>query len=203
MANILEVKNLNYTIGKIKILDNVNFYIPSGKICAFLGRNGAGKSTTIKCILGLIRNYDNGGGITCNGEFVSSPVVRKFIGYVPENDALPKMSAFNFLLEQAMYIGLSRNDAIKQIKCLCRAFDFSYDRLQISTNHFSSGVKKTIILIQSLLGSPKLVIMDEPTLSLDFETRLLFYKLITKLKHKGISFFISTHNLFEIKNFAD
>jgi ABC-type multidrug transport system ATPase subunit len=122
---------------------------------------------------------------------------------VPENIILPKMSSIHFLLEQAEYLGLKRKQAIEQIKYLCTALDFPFDRLKIATNHLSAGLKKIIMLIQSFLGSPKLLIMDEPTDNLDFETRLLFYKLILNLKQKGVSFLISTHNLYEVSQFAD
>jgi ABC-type multidrug transport system ATPase subunit len=205
MNNILEVNSLSYSIHKTKILDDISFYIPNSKICAFLGKNGAGKSTTIKCILGLIKNYhtSSGGGVTCDGAPTSQPKNRKFIGYVSENNVLPKLSSLSFLLEQATYIGLKHDKAISQIKEFCKALDFPYERLKISTSRLSAGLKKVVILIQALLGNPKLVIMDEPTTNLDFETRLLFYKLIIKLKNKGITFLISTHNFFEIKEFAN
>jgi ABC-2 type transport system ATP-binding protein len=202
MKRMLDVQNLNYNIKKIKILDNVSFNIPAGKICAFLGKNGAGKSTTIKCILSLIKNY-SAKKINCNGQSTKFTDTRKLIGYAPEHNLLPKMTSLNFLLEQAAYVGLSKSQAQKQIKILCEALDFSYERLNISVSDLSSGLQKVIVIIQSLLGNPKLLIMDEPTMNLDFETRLLFYKLIMKLKSKGMTFFISTHNFYEIRQFAN
>ncbi|MDR3330009.1 MAG: ABC transporter ATP-binding protein [Mycoplasmataceae bacterium] len=200
MENILVVHKLNKAIGKDKILRNVSFSVPKGKICAFIGPNGAGKTTTIKSIMGLFRY--NSGEITVNGLNTKKIASHKFIGYVPEKENFPKVKARSFIRMMASLSGMKRRDIKTEIKYYERVFDIK-NRLHINLNSMSSGQKKKVMIIQSLIHDPELIIMDEPTENLDPDTRDTFYKLMNKLKKCGKSIFISTHNLDEIQNYAD
>jgi ABC-2 type transport system ATP-binding protein len=200
MTNVLEVKNLKKVIDGEKILNNISFHVPKGKLCAFIGHNGAGKTTTIKSILSLYRY--NSGDIFING--ISSKKIKshRIIGYVPEKENFPKIRARTFLKMMASLYGVPKkiiDSRIKYYECI-----FSLKkRLHIDLNRMSSGQKKKIMIIQSLLHDPQLLIMDEPTENLDPDTRDVFYRLVKKLKKEGKTIFISTHNLDEIQNFAD
>jgi ABC-2 type transport system ATP-binding protein len=200
MQSVLQVKNLKRIIDGEKILNNVSFDVPKGKLCAFIGHNGAGKTTTIKSILSLYR-YDDG-EILING--INSKKIRshKIIGYVPEKENFPKIKAIKFLRMMASLYDVPKYLVEQRIKYYERIFSLKR-RLNINLNSMSSGQKKKIMIIQSLLHDPELIIMDEPTENLDPDTRDIFYRLVNKLKRKGKTIFISTHNLDEIQNFTD
>jgi ABC-2 type transport system ATP-binding protein len=200
MSNVLEVQGLKKVIDGEKILDNISFCVPKGKLCAFIGHNGAGKTTTIKSILSLYR-YDSGtiliDGI--NSKKISS---HRVLGYVPEKENFPKIRAKVFLQMMASLYDMPRNITKSKIKYYEHIFGLK-NRLNINLSSMSSGQKKKIMIIQSLLHDPQLLIMDEPTENLDPDTRDIFYRLMNKLKKQGRTIFISTHNLDEIQNFAD
>jgi ABC-2 type transport system ATP-binding protein len=195
--NVLVIEKLNKKIGKELILNNISFSIPKGKIVAFVGHNGAGKTTTIKSIMGLYR-FDSG-TITINGINTKKIQSHKYVGYVPEKENFPKISAKSFLLMMAGLYGVKRQRALTLIKHYEYVFSLK-NRLHINLNSMSSGQKKKIMIIQSLLHEPDLLIMDEPTENLDPDTRDVFYKVVKKLQRQGKTLFISTHNLDEIQH---
>jgi ABC-type multidrug transport system ATPase subunit len=100
---VLQVKKINYSINKIKILDEVSFIVPDNKICAFIGKNGAGKTTVIKSILNLLKTYT--GNIMINSISSMDSESRATLSYCPEKEELPNMIIYDFLLEQACYSG--------------------------------------------------------------------------------------------------
>jgi ABC-2 type transport system ATP-binding protein len=200
MANTLEVKKLKRVIDHEKILDDISFYVPSGKLCAFIGHNGAGKTTTIKSILSLY-GYD-GGEIFINNINSRKIESHQIIGYVPEKENFPKIKAIKFLQMMAALYNVPKRVINSRIKYYEHIFSLK-NRLNINLSSMSSGQKKKIMIIQSLLHDPQLLIMDEPTENLDPDTRDIFYKLMQKLQKQGKTIFISTHNLDEIQNFTD
>jgi ABC-2 type transport system ATP-binding protein len=155
----------------------------------------------IKSILNLIKSYD--GVIKINNISSRLPRSRAFLGYCPEREELPSSTILDFLLEQAAYCGVKKSNALIQIHEMCKYFDFPKEKLKLNLRLLSSGLKKIIMLMQSFLGNRNLIILDEPTANLDFETRMLFYKFILSKSKTGTTFFISTHDLFEIKEFAN
>lgn len=198
--DILIIDKLNKTIGKEKILSNISFSIPRGVICAFIGHNGAGKTTTIKSIMNLY-HYDSG-TILIDGIDAKKISSHNLIGYVPEKENFPKIKTKKFLEMMASLNGLDKKAIKVAIAYYERVFNLKH-RLQIKLSNLSSGQKKKIMIIQALLHNPNLIIMDEPTENLDPDTRETFYQLIKKMKKQNKTFFISTHNLDEIQNFAD
>jgi ABC-2 type transport system ATP-binding protein len=200
MENALVVKNLRKTIDGERILNNISFEVPKGKLCAFIGHNGAGKTTTIKSILSLYK-YD-AGEITINGIDSKRIFSHRSLGYVPEKENFPKVKAIDFLKTMASLYDVPKHLIEERIKYYERIFSLKR-RLNINLNSMSSGQKKKIMIIQSLLHDPELIIMDEPTENLDPDTRDIFYRLVAKLKKRGKTIFISTHNLDEIENFTD
>jgi ABC-2 type transport system ATP-binding protein len=200
MEKALEIKNLKKNIDGEKILNNISFFVPVGKLCAFIGHNGAGKTTTIKSILSLYQ-YDSG-EIYIYGINSKKIMSHKLIGYIPEKENFPKVKAYKFLMMMASLYAVPKAVAHQRIQYYERIFGLR-NRLHLNLNNMSSGQKKKIMIIQSLLHDPKLLIMDEPTENLDPDTRETFYKLIKKLIKLNKTVFISTHNLDEIQNFTD
>jgi ABC-2 type transport system ATP-binding protein len=199
MNGSLKVSHLSLALGGSPILKDISFDIEPGSVCAFIGANGAGKTTTIKSIVGLYPYH--AGDITINGADAKSPQSHMHLGYVPEKENFPKISARRFLESCAEYFHLderTRNDIISKLMQLFGIDDIINRKLP----KMSSGQKKKILIIQALLHNPDLLIMDEPTENMDPDARLSFYEIIETLKQQGKTMFISTHNLDEIQKYA-
>lgn len=201
---ILQIKNLNANYGKLKILQDITFIIPQGKIVCLLGKNGAGKTTILKCVLGLIKDYR--GNITINGINAKLSESRKYISYIPaEFYKLNNTTIKKFLFEQGQLYGLNKKKTTIKLKQICKDIGYPYKRISLKFNVLSSGLKKVIIIMQALLNpNIKLIIADEPTTNLDFETKDIFLNLIKrKCQKQKISFLFSTHSVNELKKVVD
>ena len=199
----LEIKNLTKIVRNRKILDEVSFSVPKGSITIFVGENGAGKSTTIKCILDLF--YYNSGEIKILGIDSKNPLSRKNVGYVPEKENFTKNSFKNFLLQYGQLRNQSLVDLNNKINEYAKKFEIEH-LLHNKTNiaKLSSGQKKKILIILSLLNDEELFIMDEPTDNLDPKSRYTFYQIIDEInKKRKATFFICSHNLDEVGEHAN
>lgn len=200
---ILSVRNLSKRFGKKNkpaIID-VSFDVYPNHFHAFIGANGAGKTTTIKCIIGAYRKKE--GHVYINGIENIKPEAKEGIGYIPEYTKFPNhFTTYDYLLSLGRIMGISKNEAVYKINKLMHKMHVYGLRDQMP-NKFSSGQKKKIILIQALLTDPKLLIMDEPTANLDPKARIEFFEILKELQKEGSSFFISTHILSEVNNYAD
>jgi ABC-2 type transport system ATP-binding protein len=202
-STALEIKNLTKIIRNKKILDEVSFSVPKGSITIFVGENGAGKSTTIKCILDLF--YYNSGEIKILGVDSKNPLSRKSVGYVPEKENFTKNSFKNFLLQYGQLRNQSLADLNNKINEYAKKFEIEH-LLHSNTNiaKLSSGQKKKILIILSLLNDEELFIMDEPTDNLDPKSRYTFYQIIDEInKKRKATFFICSHNLDEVGEHAN
>ncbi len=188
----LEIKNLTKIIRNKKILDEVSFSVPKGSITIFVGENGAGKSTTIKCILDLF--YYNSGEIKILGVDSKNPLSRKSVGYVPEKENFTKNSFKNFLLQYGQLRNQSLADLNNKINEYAKKFEIEH-LLHSNTNiaKLSSGQKKKILIILSLLNDEELFIMDEPTDNLDPKSRYTFYQIIDEINKKEKQLFLFVH----------
>ena len=199
---ILSVRNLTKRFGKKPpAITDLNFDVMPGEFHAFIGANGAGKTTTIKCIIGAYLKKE--GTILINGIDNLKPEAKLNIGYIPEYTKFPPhFSTYEYLLSLGKIMGLPKALAEQRINTLLDKLHMSKIRNE-SPNKFSSGQKKKVILIQALLINPKLLIMDEPTANLDPKARIEFFEVLKDLQKQGSSFFISTHILSEVNNYAD
>lgn len=201
MKSVIEVKNLNKSFGSQHILRDVNFVVPQGAFVIFAGKNGSGKTTTIKSILDLY-SLDKGSLITINGISSLNPQAREKIAYIPEKDSFSNEITNNFLIR----MGLLNNLPLEQIKAKIDKYIKLFDAqkyLNVPLDKLSSGNAKKIMIIQALIADANCFIMDEPTDNLDPETRVLFYKQMKKLQQENKTIFISSHNLLEVGEFAD
>lgn len=184
---ILKSVDLKKSFGNKEILKGVNLELKEGDLYGFLGRNGAGKSTFINIISGSMRKT--------SGNF--NIVEKKDFGIMPDVANLyPEMTVEMFLKYMARLKGLKiTNQDLKNI--------LEQVSLDVSLNQkvkgFSFGMKKKLSLAQSILGNPKLLILDEPTSGVDPESILHIQKLITKLNKQGVTIFLTSHNLNEIE----
>ncbi|MDR0545736.1 MAG: ABC transporter ATP-binding protein [Mycoplasmataceae bacterium] len=200
IEKMIDVQGLYFYDGNKKILDNISFVVPKGKVCAFIGPNGAGKTSTIKCITTLYTF--NQGTIFINNINNKNHESLSCIGYVPEKENFPKMSAIDYFGEIAQYNGVDYNDIKSRVNQLADFFGVS-DILTTNLSALSSGQKKKMLIMQSLLHNPSTLIMDEPTDNMDPSSRLLFFNLVKRLKKEGKTLLISSHNLSEIQLYVD
>lgn len=201
--NMIEVKNLTKIYqDNTKALDNVSFTIGQGEICGYIGSNGAGKSTTVK-ILGGMLDF-NFGEVIINGKGVKeSPIyIKEIIGYVPETPYL-----FNSItpVEFFKFIGKIRkidsNILKKRVNYFSELFNFK-DYLKIPFGKISKGNKQKILISSALLHNPDIILLDEPLSGLDATSIIVFQDMLTKLSSKGKIIFYCSHLLNMIEKIS-
>jgi ABC-2 type transport system ATP-binding protein len=199
---LIEVENLTKSYGKNTAISNLNFKIESGEIVGFLGKNGAGKSTTMNIITGVIPPDD--GTVRVCGYDISknSKDVKKLIGYLPE---LPPLCTYmtvseylNFVSELKLVNKRVRKSELDDIMELIRISDV---RGRLIRN-LSKGYRQRIGLAQALIGNPEVLILDEPTVGLD-PTQIIEIRKIIKPFGKQHTIMLSSHILSEISAICD
>lgn len=201
MSNIvLEVKNVSKYFGKVKVVDNLSFDIKAGEILGFLGPNGAGKTTTIKMILGLL-SVDEG-SIKINGYDVKKDFEKAMenIGGIVENpDLYEYMSAVDNLKLYAKIRGINYSEVYKMLELVGLAKSMNQKVCK-----YSLGMKQRAGLALSLLHSPKVLILDEPTNGLDSMGIKDFKSILKNLtKERNMAVLVSSHILSEMELMCD
>ena len=198
---MISIRNVSKSYdGKVKVLDNVSFDIKDGEIFAFIGHNGAGKTTMIKSIIGIL-DFDSGDIIINNYSIKSDPIkCKKEMAYVPDNpDLYENMSAIDFInFVCDMYDVSNRDDIIKYAKM----FEID-DKLYNDISSFSHGMKQKVALIAALAHNPNVIIMDEPFVGLDPKAVYDVKEIMKKMAHEGKIIFFSTHILDVAEKLCD
>ncbi|MFA6082279.1 MAG: ABC transporter ATP-binding protein [Patescibacteria group bacterium] len=188
---ILEVKNLKKSFGTVKAINDISFNVEKGEVFGFLGPNGAGKTTTIRCIMDFI--HPTSGEIKIFGLDAqkNSAEIKKQIGYLPAdvrlNDAWTGQDHFDF--------SEGLNGKSKILKELIKSFDFDP---KIKFHHLSTGNKRKLGVILTLMHEPKLIVLDEPTSGLDPLLQHAVYRILEQQQKNGATIFMSSHNLAEV-----
>lgn len=200
---MLEIKNVSKTYDKNIALQNVNFTIPSGVCFGLIGPNGAGKSTLMKILAGIIENYE--GDVTFQDDNVktNSHKVKRQIGYIPQDIVLNEtLTAIDNLEFFGSVNGLSSKEAkIKALKVL--ELVGLKDRGKEAVKTFSGGMKRRINIGCALMHNPKFIIMDEPTVGVDPQSRNYIFEIIHKLKTQNITVLYSSHYMEEIEHLCE
>lgn len=199
MENSIEIKNLTKTFKEVKAVDNLSFRVKQGEFFAFLGVNGAGKSTTISIMCGQLKK-DNG-TVVINGTNIDEGIdkIRKEIGVVFQSSVLdgPLTVKDNLETRAALY-GITGKKFNERVEELCSLLDFK-DLLKRDFNKLSGGQKRKIDIARALLHHPNILILDEPTTGLDPQTRKLIWQVIHSLRQKeNITVFLTTHYMEEV-----
>jgi ABC-2 type transport system ATP-binding protein len=196
---IIAVKNLSFSFGNQKVLDNISLSVPKGSIYGFLGPNGSGKTTTIKLLLSLLKNNED--NISLFGESLKGnrEDILKRIGSLIEAPALyHHLTGFANLKARAIIFGVTE-ERIREILAIVGLTDAASKK----ADKYSLGMKQRLGIGLALLSDPELLILDEPTNGLDpngiIEIRKLIQKLATEF---GKTIFISSHLLAEIERIA-
>jgi len=197
----ISVSGLEKSFKNVKVLQNINFTVQKGSIFALLGSNGAGKTTIIKILSTLIKP-DQGSAQVCGFDVARQPnQVREEISLTGQNAAVDGVLTGR---ENLRMIGKLRHlpDVNKKADALLERFDLleAADR-RVAT--YSGGMRRRLDLSMSLLGTPSVVFLDEPTTGLDPQSRITMWKIIKDLAHSGITVFLTTQYLDEADQLAD
>lgn len=198
---MIEVKGLCKNYGGKTAISDVSFTVNDGEILGFLGPNGAGKSTTMNIITGYISS--TAGTVTVDGdEIMENPIaVKKKIGYLPEQPPLyldMTVKAYLSFMYDLKKVKLNKPQHIEQI-CKLVKIDDVYDRV---IKHLSKGYKQRVGIAQALLGEPKLLILDEPTVGLD-PNQIIEIRDLVKSLGKSHTIILSSHVLPEVQSVCD
>lgn len=198
MNTIIKIDNLTKTYGSLKAVDDLSFEIRKGELFAFLGVNGAGKSTTINIICGQLKK-DEGTVIIDELNLDDNLAkIKEKIGVVFQASILdPQLTVKDNLEIKASLYGLSRKEIKSRVNELAEILDFkSY--LNRPLAKLSGGQKRRIDIARALLNKPDILILDEPTTGLDPQTRKMIWAVITKLrKENNMTVLLTTHYMEE------
>lgn len=185
---------------KVEAVKNVSFALNQGEMVALVGHNGAGKTTIIKLLLGLIRPSE--GSVTVLGEDPARGdfAVRRSLGYLPESVAFHMALTGRETL--AYYARLKRVDPSTTAPLLERV-GLSGSAADRPVRTYSKGMRQRLGLAQALLGDPRVLLLDEPTSGLDPALRRSFYGLISDLRSAGTTILLSSHALTELEDRTD
>ena len=199
---MIEVQNLTKVYGANKALDNVSFKIRNGHIYGLLGPNGAGKSTTMNIIAGCLAPTD--GTVLINGyDVCDQPIeAKRQIGYLPEQPPLfGDMTPYEYLCFVAEAKGVASDVLERQVKEAMTVTDILSVKNRLIRN-LSKGYRQRVGIAQAMLGTPDIIILDEPTVGLDPQQLTEIRALIRKLGHKQ-TVIVSSHILSEISELCD
>ena len=198
MENIIEINHLNKSFGDVKAVNDLSFRVKTGELFAFLGVNGAGKSTTISIMCGQLAK-DSGEVCIC-GKSVDGDMknISGRLGVVFQNSALDKaLSVKDNLRSRAALYGITGKDFRERLCELAKLLDFE-NLLTRTVGKLSGGQRRRIDIARALLHSPKILILDEPTTGLDPQTRKLLWSAISRLrKEQNMTVFLTTHYMEE------
>lgn len=198
MENIIEIKNLSKSFGDVKAVQNLSFKVKTGELFAFLGVNGAGKSTTISIMCGSLKK-DSGSVLICQKEAGErSGEIAKKLGVVFQNSVLDKaLSVKDNLESRAALYNMSKKQFKKRLSELSKMLDFE-NILSRPVGKLSGGQRRRIDVARALLHEPEILILDEPTTGLDPQTRKLLWDVVENLRKKNnMTVFLTTHYMEE------
>ena len=202
MNNYISISNLSKIYSnKFHALNNINLDIKQGEIFALLGPNGAGKSTLINVICGIVS--PTSGKITVNNFDIISDYrkTRSLIGVVPQELTLEAFETVfdNVSYSRGLYGKASNPQYIESLLKELSLWDKKSNRLR----ELSGGMKRRILIAKALSHEPKIIFLDEPTASVDVELRKDMWKVIKRLKSKGVTIILTTHYIEEAEEISD
>lgn len=194
--SILEINNFSKSYGKgKKAADSINLSIEAGDIFGFIGHNGAGKSTTIKAVVGVLEFEE--GDIRIDGHSVKSEPMdcKKITAYIPDNpDIYEHLTGIQYLNFIADVFGIDSSLREERIKKYADEFEIT-SALGDMISSYSHGMKQKVAIISALIHEPKLLVLDEPFVGLDPKATLTLKNIMHDMCQKGSAVFFSTHVL--------
>lgn len=200
---MIELSGLNKSFGTNQVLRNLNLSVKQGEFYSLLGPNGAGKSTTINIIAQLLRPDE--GKVMVNGFDASTQVlkIKALLGVVPQEIALyEELTAWENLMFWGQLNGVSRSGINERGKKILTKFGL-YERKDEKIKTYSGGMKRRINIAVALLHNPEVILMDEPTVGIDPQSRNNIYEFMESLKSEGKTIIYTTHYMEEAERFSD
>ena len=198
MGNVIEIQHLYKSFGPVKAVQDLSFRVKEGELFAFLGVNGAGKSTTINSLCGQLRK--DGGSVKINGfEPTENPEkVKRALGVVFQNSVLDKaLTVYENLESRAALYGIHGRAFKDRLQELSGMLGFG-DLLRRTVGKLSGGQRRRIDIARALLHRPDILILDEPTTGLDPQTRKTLWDVVDNLrKTENMTVFLTTHYMEE------
>lgn len=196
--NIIEIQNLYKSFGQVKAVQNLSFQVRKGELFAFLGVNGAGKSTTISILCGSLAK-DDGTVLVC-GENIDTNLksVTRRLGVVFQNSVLDKaLTVKDNLRSRASLYGIHGEQFQERLNQLAKLLDFE-DLLNRTVGKLSGGQRRRIDIARALIHNPEILILDEPTTGLDPQTRKHLWDVVETLrKEQNLTVLLTTHYMEE------
>lgn len=198
MEYAIEIQKLNKSFGEVQAVKDLSFKVKKGDLFAFLGVNGAGKSTTISIICGVLQKTS--GDVFVQGKNVETEFfeISRLLGVVFQNSVLDgALSVEDNLMSRASLYGIYGNEAQNRIKQLAKDLDFE-NLLNRTVGKLSGGQRRRIDIARALIHKPSILILDEPTTGLDPQTRKLLWQVIEKCqKEDKMTVLLTTHYMEE------
>jgi ABC-2 type transport system ATP-binding protein len=201
--NAIEVSHLSKRFGALTALDDVSFSVSEGETFGFLGPNGAGKTTTIRILTGI--SAPSAGTATIFGnDIIRDPIAtRKQLGIVHETSNIyDDLTAWQNLMFTAELYTVGKSERENRGSELLRLFGLE-ERRNDKVHGFSKGMKRRLTLAMGLINNPRLLFLDEPTSGLDVQSNLIIRDVIRDLNEKGVTVFLTTHNIEEANIICD
>jgi ABC-2 type transport system ATP-binding protein len=202
-TSVLECVDLCKRFGEVEAVRGVSFRIAAGETYGLLGPNGAGKTTTISMICGLLE--PDSGGVSVAGRPLTtrSVAAKAAIGYVPQELAIyPDLSARENLTFFARLYGLPRDVAARRVDEVLAVIGLA-DRAREQTKNFSGGMQRRLNIGIGLLHRPRLLILDEPTVGVDPQSRNVILESVERLSDEGMAVLYTTHYMEEAERLCD
>ncbi len=196
-AIAIEAKMLTRNFAKFIAVDGVSFAIPYGSIFGFLGANGAGKSTTIRMLTGILKPTSGGGTVAGFDINTESEKIKQSIGYVSQKFSLySDLTATENLLFYGQIYGLTLPQAQKRMEEIFAWMHLEPFRNQVA-GELSGGWKQKLAIANALMHQPKILFLDEPTAGIDPVSRRSIWELLYQLADQGVALFVTTHYMEE------
>lgn len=197
---ILEIEHLRKSYGSLKAVNDISFKVKKGSLFAFLGVNGAGKSTTINIICSILKK-DSGRVIVCGHDIDNdkeNQLIKEEIGIVFQNSVLDNdLTVLENLKIRTSFYSLTKKESDEKLKRITELLELE-PILNQQVKKLSGGQKRRVDIARAMVHEPKLLILDEPTTGLDPKTRLNVWTLIDEIREKtGMTVFLTTHYLEE------
>ena len=198
---IVSVENLSFGYGSSLSIENISFNVSEGDFLGIIGPNGAGKTTLFRCILGVLGNY--AGSIRLFGQDIkSNKGLLKRVGYIPQKRTIEQ--EFPVTVQEAVSFGLIglRNSSNTVLSAIT---DVGLDELKNKRiGDLSGGQLQRVLIAKALVSNPDLLILDEPTISIDKESEKKFYSILTELNEdRKKTIILSSHDLDAIKKLSN
>ena len=198
MEHIIEIQNLNKSFGAVQAVKDLSFHVKKGELFAFLGVNGAGKSTTISILCGQLKK--DSGAVTVSGMSIDGEMneINRRLGVVFQSSVLDQpLTVRQNLMNRAALYGIVGREFEERLLQLSELLDFS-DLLGRTEGKLSGGQRRRIDLARALLHLPEILILDEPTTGLDPQTRRLLWRTVEGLRREeNMTVFLTTHYMEE------